>query len=283
MPLTLLEKNRRANDTCASHYRNFSQLANLVNERLMGRLALLPIEPESILEIGCGPGDTLDELHKRYPNANLFGLDLSLTMLSLAKKNHQLICSDAHYLPLRNHSVDLIYSNFMLEWSPHLPSLLKEIKRVLSPNGVFFFSTLGPGTLKELRKAWRTLDDKHDHVNFFSDMHDIGDLLQKLKFKEPVMDREDLTLLYKSPIKLLKELKRLGSHKTAPHIVHSLGHPHDINKLQMYYEKSSEHPEYYPATAEVIYGHAFGSRISLEDEQQGISRIGINTIKRKGK
>jgi malonyl-CoA O-methyltransferase len=41
---------------------------------------------------------------------------------------------------------------------------------------MLLFSTFGPDTLRELRQAWASADDRV-HVNLFMDMHDIGDLL----------------------------------------------------------------------------------------------------------
>lgn len=55
---------------------------------LLGRdklLALINIKPgDNVLEIGCGTGRNLGILAKRYPNANLFGLDASSSMLETA-------------------------------------------------------------------------------------------------------------------------------------------------------------------------------------------------------
>ena len=56
------------------------------------------------------------------------------------------------------------------------------------------FTTLGPDTLVELRRAWQPADPGHAHVNRFIDMHDLGDALVRAGFAEPVLDVERYTL-----------------------------------------------------------------------------------------
>jgi len=65
-----------------------------------------------------------------------------------------------------------------------------------------------------LRSAWQTVDDR-PHVHGFLDMHDLGDLLVRSGFAEPVMDVERFTLTYADVLGVLSDLKRLGAHNTA--------------------------------------------------------------------
>jgi malonyl-CoA O-methyltransferase len=58
---------------------------------------------------------------------------------------------------------------------------------------LFFFSTFGPDTLKELKRSWSVVDNQ-PHVNSFFDMHDIGDQMFQSGFQSPVMEMEKLTL-----------------------------------------------------------------------------------------
>ena len=73
------------------------------------------------------------------------------------------------------------------------------------------FSTFGPDTLKELRQAFRQVDD-YSHVNRFTDMHDIGDMLVHNGFATPVMDMEYITLTYDEVIGVMRDLKAIGAH-----------------------------------------------------------------------
>jgi len=65
---------------------------------------------------------------------------------------------------------------------------------VLKPGGLLTFTTFGPDTLVELRRAWAAAADGHTHVNRFIDMHDLGDALVRSGLAEPVLDVERYTL-----------------------------------------------------------------------------------------
>ena len=233
---------------------------NTINERVMERLHYIPLKPKTILNLEKNKGNLSHLLKKKFPHATTS--EFFTTQLQL---------------PFQTHSIDLICSTFTLEWLPDLPIFFNEIKRVLKPQGLFLFSTLGPDTLKELRHAWQQLDH-YDHVNLFYDMHDLGDMLVKLKFENPVLDREDITLLYPDLISLFKEIKQAGSVKKSKLVFPFLTEKTVFKKLEKIYPKNKEN--YFPTTFEVLYGHAFGSISLPEDEEKGMTRISIDKIKR---
>ncbi len=57
---------------------------------LFGRTAIIKnfagAAPRNILEVGCGTGRNLVELARRFPQAQITGVDLSATMLDLARR-----------------------------------------------------------------------------------------------------------------------------------------------------------------------------------------------------
>src|SRR5688572_33396097 len=68
-------------------------------------------------------------------------------------RNPFLVCGDLTHLPLAAEAIDFAWCNMALHWlSDPLPAL-REFARVLVPEGLLMFSTLGPDTLKELRAA----------------------------------------------------------------------------------------------------------------------------------
>lgn len=47
--------------------------------------ARIPLEhPQKIIDIGCGPGNSMAVLEKRFPDAEVLGLDVSEDMLKKA-------------------------------------------------------------------------------------------------------------------------------------------------------------------------------------------------------
>jgi len=121
------------------------------------------------------------------------------------------VCADVMQLPFRDQSVNLMFSNLMLQWCDDLDGALGEIRRVLAPDGFFAFTTFGPDTLRELRTAWAAADGG-THVSGFRDMHDIGDALTRAGLSEPVMDVERLTMVYPNVAAITRDLKVIGAH-----------------------------------------------------------------------
>src|SRR5262249_41060658 len=156
----------------------------------------------------AGSGPPQRRLTRRYPKADIVALDFSLAMLRSARpwfpflKKELAICGDMEQLPVRDGAVDLVWSNMALHWLAEPLAAFREFARVLAPDGLLMFSTLGPDTLKELRAA-----AGEARVHVFHDMHDLGDMLVAAGFVAPVMDMEMLTLAYPAGEGLLQDLR----------------------------------------------------------------------------
>lgn len=108
-------------------------------------------------------------------------------------------------------SAQLLWANMMLHAAPDPPALLARWQRLLAADGFVMFSSLGPGTLRELRELYRRLGWPPPAPEFI-DMHDLGDMLVHAGFADPVMDQETLTLTWGGPQALLTELRSLGGN-----------------------------------------------------------------------
>jgi malonyl-CoA O-methyltransferase len=229
---------------------------------MLERLDLVSIEPAVIMDAGCGTGRTSRSLLKRYPGCMVAGLDLSLGMLRQARRRRWLlraprpVCADAAQLPLADGSVDLLFSNLMLQWCNDIDAVFAEFRRVLKPHGLVSFSTFGPDTLKELRSAW-TEADGHVHVSRFLDMHDIGDALVRAGLAEPVMDVDYFRLTYQDVTDLMRDLKAIGAANAAAGRNRGLTGRRRLEAVRSAYEKRRIEGRL-PATWEVVYGHAWG-------------------------
>lgn len=245
----------------AKHYQSHARLQQQIGESLVRRLEYLILQPQCIVDVGCGTGHLLPLLHQLYPNAQLYGIDIAVKMLQEAVKIcpiAQFFEADAKQLPLADHSVDLLISNLMLQWCNDVTAIFAEFARVLTPEGTLLFSTFGPDTLQELRMSWAKVDDAN-HVNEFIDMHHLGDSLLHTGLRSPVMDVDRLTLSYPDVMDLLHELKMIGAHNI------TTGRPKNLmgkSKFQAFknaYE-TLRTEQGLPVTYEVIYGYALGNR-----------------------
>ncbi|WEJ62848.1 malonyl-ACP O-methyltransferase BioC [Thiomicrorhabdus lithotrophica] len=276
----------------APSYDDAAILQKTVAERIDERLELTTVEPKTILDLGAGTGLLTEQVIQRYPNAQLFAVDLSPSMLKMAtprfttprwpalntKVNQFLqnckltkalatrtaataINADVYQLPFADNSVDLIVSNLMLQWCDDLDSVFAEFRRVLRSEGLLMFTTFGPDTLKELRQAWQKVDANYEHVNNFIDMHDIGDALIRNGFGQPVMDMEIFTLTYDKPMGVLKDLKAIGATNANKQRNNGLmGKQRFTSMLNAYEELRNPNDHKIPATYEVVHGHAWAAQ-----------------------
>lgn len=257
----------------ARTYDPVAVLQQQVGKSLLDRLQGIRCCPQAILDLGCGTGYFESLLKKLYPTAKIIGLDKSNGMLEraqLKEVEHQLtdinwVNGCAENLPFSDHSFELVYSNLMLHWSNNFVRCLKEIHRILKPEGLLLFSMVGPDTLQELRYCWKTIDEQ-PHVHQFVDMHDLGDNLIQTSFAHPVMDIEYFTLLYAEALDLMKELKNLGVQNIAKDRQKGLTPKGALKKLIQAYESFRNEEGKLPATWEIIYGHAWS--IEKQSEKQ---------------
>src|SRR4029078_11282205 len=88
--------------------------------------------------------------------------------------------------------------------------------------------------------------------------HDIGDQLLHTPFIDPIMDMEMITITYTEVRALLKDLTATGAHHVyaQDHRVQGCTSPRAFQKMLAAYEAFKYSDNTYPATFEVLYGHA---------------------------
>jgi malonyl-CoA O-methyltransferase len=245
----------------ASSYDAAAVLQREVGLRLRERLDGVRLEPRRILDLGAGTGADIPELMRRFDQAQVIAIDLALPMAMRAARRRRFwrraraICGDMEYLPLRSASVELAYSNLALQWSPDLALTLRECRRVLAPGGLLHFATLGPDTLKELRAAAAAAGSEA-RVSTFPDLHDVGDLLLREGFVDPVMSMEVITLTYRHIDGLFADLRGIGAQNALQQRGRGLGGRARLAKMRAAYEYFRREGRL-PATYEVVYGHAW--------------------------
>jgi malonyl-CoA O-methyltransferase len=259
---------RAAFDRASANYEAAAVLQARVADELLNRLELFKFVPGVVLDLGAGTGRMTSDLKRRYRRALVVALDLAPGMLREARKHQQLfrrferVCGDAMRLPLADASVDVIVSSLMLQWCDPPDVAFSEIRRVLKPDGLIAFSTLGPDTLRELRSAWSEADGTsnaaHNHVNHFTDMHDVGDALVRAGLSEPVLDVDRMLLTYPDALALMRDLKAIGAHNVTAGRPRGLVGRARLRRMQDAYETFRRDGRL-PATYEVVYGVAWGA------------------------
>jgi len=198
----------------------YDQHAGLQRQVADSLLAKLPMHQqfEHVLDLGCGTGYSSSILRQCLPAAAMVAIDLALPMLKVAREHlHgntttmvQMLCGDAQALPLKRHSVDLLFSSLALQWCSEPAKVFAEINRVLKPGGLALLSTLGPDTLQELREAWAEVD-RSRHSNEFVPESQLQQSAESAGLQME-LEREVKVRHYDSLLALAHELKGLGAN-----------------------------------------------------------------------
>ncbi len=278
---------RRAFDRASAGYDASAVLQARVRERLLARLDWIAFEPAVVADLGCGTGQAAAALCRRWPQAQVLAVDLSPGMLAVAGGvaapggGFARVCADALRLPLPEASVDLLFSNLMLQWCDDLDAAFAEFRRVLKPRGLLSFTTFGPDTLAELRAAWGEADD-YTHVSPFADMHDIGDGLVRAGLVEPVMDVERYTLTYPDLRALMHDLKAIGAQNATTGRPRGLTGRRRLRAVEQAYEGFRRDGSL-PAGYEVVYGQAWGPAGAAGRRSDGAFAVPVASIGRRGR
>jgi malonyl-CoA O-methyltransferase len=259
---------------------------------------LFSLQPQRILDLGCGTGYLTSLLAKRFPQAEIVALDIAPAMLEQTarrfkslrpwwrfwQRRQPLRCveGDMRQLPFEPGVFDLVISNMVIQWADDLDGVFAQIRRVLADEGLFLFTSFGPDTLKELRQAWQLVDPAHGYVSDFIDMHDAGDGLVRARFGFPVMDVETFTLTYEKVVDLLKDLKAIGATNALAEGRKGLMTQTQLKAMYQVYESyRREVDARLPASYEVVYGHAFAGQMKAKHpEISGVHEIRADQIGR---
>ncbi len=118
---------------------NSTQYLKFKNERTQPAVDLamrIKNNPKTIVDIGCGPGNSTKVLRNVFPDASIVGIDNSPNMIEKAKSEHIDIdfrLCDALSL---DGKYDLLFSNACLQWIPDHDTLIPSLMGKLNEGGI---------------------------------------------------------------------------------------------------------------------------------------------------
>ena len=237
-----------------------------VARRMAERLAIVRARPALILDWWSALGAGAGELRRLHPNASVIAIEPDASWAERSgTASHRPwwriggASSGASQVRQQDASlpdgVGLVWANMMLHAVLDPPALFERWEHALAPEGFVMFSCLGPGTLLALRRLYERLD-WGAATPAFVDMHDLGDMLVRAGFADPVMDQEVLTLTWPDAAALLTELRSLGGN-AAPGRVPGLRTPRWRARLLDELSALGGPDGRIAMDFEVAYGHAF--------------------------
>ena len=222
-----------AYDKFASRYHKMrGDKSNFWNQYIeapaMEKLLKPIVNNKIVLDLGCGSGISTAKFVDW--GANVIGSDISEEMIKIAREylpNVQFDVADAEKTPYDKDTFNIVASSLTLHYLENLDFVMKEVARILKPQGVFVFSMNHPffmnkktveykGKKEYILKPyfhndqykWGMFDKKMVLVSYH---HTFEDIFSNLKNNNFVVQN----LLETRPIKEGKKLDPKGYEKTS--------------------------------------------------------------------
>lgn len=213
--------------------------------------------PEIILDVGCGTGNFLTQLKSIFPDTRVLALDIAENMLrsTALKGKPQLLhslCADFDHIPLQNQSIDLIFSNLALQWSPNLELTFNEMRRVLKHKGQMMFSLVAENSLRELKQCYQLLNIASQVNDFYTQAHVANSLLHN-NFKIIEVGIFKQTYFFADIYCLLNSLKAIGANHVIKQPTMGLRGKDYFKKLESVYQVFMTAQGLLPVSYDIIY------------------------------
>jgi SAM-dependent methyltransferase len=236
---------------------NHFYLWDILADGIIERLKRIKLAAKSVAWIGPSSSKVAAYLQSNYPDVEL---KIFTTAWALEKQ---------HY--------DLVIINGILSWFQAPGALIEDVYASLNPKGLLLLSTLGPETLVSLQKAavemgWQP------RLDALVDMHHWGDCLLKTGFLDPVMDREDIHIRFKSPKDWFTDWRALGLQDPSEPACSHLITPKQWQKFVNIAHSDNQNP--WEARFECLFGHAYKPKIPKQKQTAEGVIVSLESLKK---
>lgn len=189
----------------------------------------IPVDdPKSIVDIGCGPGNSTQILAQRWPKSKITGIDNSVAMIERAK--HDFPHQEWKLLDAGKDEIagtfDLVFSNATIQWIPNHFDLLKKFRDILSDHGtlaiqlpLFFDMPLGKSIARiSKEKRWSNQTESVNHLFTIHHHSDYYDYLSALFTAVEIWESDYVHIM--------------DSHDSILEMIHSTGLRPYIDRLE---------------------------------------------------
>ena len=94
------------------------------------------LRPRTVVDIGCGPGNSTAVVQQFFPEAEIVGIDSSAAMIEKARQAHPELTFTCQSALELTGQFDLLFSNACLQWIPDHSTLIPRLMERLMPGGV---------------------------------------------------------------------------------------------------------------------------------------------------
>lgn len=207
-------------DEAAGRYNALAKVQQEIAEYGLARFESLAIPNACcIVDIGCGTA--MSTVRLQSVAEHVVGLDISYKMLNQATQDQVInattthkqftaINADAEALPFTSGTIDAVYSSMALQWceSPH--AALREVDRVLAPNGKALLCILTGESFATMQAAWRHLA-LPSRINMFKPKQAWLDAAKELGLKYEAT-HESFISYHSGVLDMLRSIKLIGAN-----------------------------------------------------------------------
>jgi malonyl-ACP O-methyltransferase BioC len=152
----LKEKIRLSFNRAYNTYDNYCILQNSICEKLITQLKQYVSNTGSIVDLGCGTGNSTKLLIDNFAHKKIYAVDIADKLLvkakhKLASYNVDILLADFEQILFKNHCIKLAFSNMSLQWSINFAKTLKTLHTQLADDGILAFSIPMNNTFFELK------------------------------------------------------------------------------------------------------------------------------------
>jgi malonyl-CoA O-methyltransferase len=204
-----------------------TSIRGIAASELLERIRYFELDPERILLLGHRREVAAATLRSQFARAELISIDTGpsfgdATGTGTASSTHLrrwwparrvrqamppplTMRARSTALPLKHGLADLSYINLLLPACPEPDLALREIARTMRPGALLLFASLGADSLPELSG----LSGSPPPGGTYPNIAQLGELLLRCGFAEPVIDVERHQIRYESASSLRAELQQL--------------------------------------------------------------------------
>ena len=174
----------------------------------------------SVLEIGCGFGQTLSKIKYEYPYAEVFGVENNLEVAILGKNVTNVYCLDVekNVLPFEKKSFDYIFLTDIFNRLENVKRTVNILKEYLKENGKFVVLIQnifnGENFVKILKGGLESVKGKDLRIRHFYTINETLSLLSETGFSLPFVFK-----IFSGTMNISEEEKKmLGKIKAFPNM-----------------------------------------------------------------
>lgn len=202
---------RRRRERAARREPPLDYLARRASDLLAERIGDVRRRFGLALEIGCHPDSLGPLVGERIEQLVHFDASAAVVRRSPGLR----VVGDEEALPFAEGRFELALAAGTFHWINDLPGTLVQIRRALRPDGLLLAAVPGGETLIELREALLEAEiEVHRgaalRISPFTDVRELGALLQRAGFALPVVDAEAVRVTFDHPLRLLSDLRLMG-------------------------------------------------------------------------